>query len=252
MSSRAIIIGAGALGALVLIDRKARTDCTGADGRKAGKANLAAAADLRARQSTIGIAFDVPESASMACAWRSMRDGIGSRTLSVTELVAICDLWLNAYDAGYQASSDGAIVDSLYNEAKVNYSTVKLPAPATARPYNPGDAPCTDDYKAFRTELGNTVCPLLEIRNSLSFRQAFGVVAAGEQQQVLDRTEAFAAAMDHADYVRDGQRASDSLNVSISEALGKLFGDVITGFVKSPGGIALLAIGGFVVWRALR
>jgi hypothetical protein len=251
--SRSLLIGAGALGAIVLLERE-RTSCTGPsrDGRSAGKANVAAAADMRKRMPKTGLAFVVPERASMVCAWQAMRSAVAGRELSIHELVAICDLWLNAYDAGYRATSNDPITDSLYGESAYNYSMLKSPAPATFRPYNPGDPPCTSDWASKRSRIGNAICALLVTRNALSYRSGFGVVAPGEQKQVLDRTEALATAMDAADYVRDGERAYDKLDVSIGDALGDLFGDVVTGFLKSPGGIALLAIGGFMLWRALR
>lgn len=250
----------GAAGAALYLSDRASTDCSAKvqrDGREAGNANSTAAAELRKRlaSSSLPFRFDVPASASMACAWRAMRAAIGSRTLTLRQLEDVCNLWLNVYDAGYNASGSG-VGSSLYGSSKVNYSMLEQtrdgsPTPGIARPYNYGDPPCSGEWSAHLSKLGQRVCALIQWRDGIRQRMTFGVVAYNDQREVLARTEAVADAMDAADFLPPGERNSDRNKMGIGEFVGSLLGDVLSGVV-SPATIAVVAIGAIVAVKVIK
>jgi hypothetical protein len=244
MSAKLFLVGGAALAGLYLLE----TDCSGnpLSGRKAGPACTAAALQLRTRQSWFG----VPENGSMVCAWHSMKKAIGSRALTRDELVAICDLWLAAYNAGCSASKTNAVTDSLYEATAVNWSTVKLPLPSQCAPSSATQAPCKADWAAARTPMGNAVCSLLAERSALTSSSPWGDDEA-PADTVLARTRKLAEVMDTGDFRRDGEREFDKLP-RVADLPGKVLG-AIPDFINTLGMTTIIVLaGGFVVWRLVR
>jgi hypothetical protein len=206
-------------------------------GKKAGKANDAAAGVLG---NVAGIAFEVPANHSMVAAFESMRTAI-ARASSPPKATQVRTLWLAALDAGAKAdvvnytllrvSTGNGIIDT-------GGSTADL---AVCGMFSGDDL----------TELGAAVCALETLSVS-----PFGH-DADDLQAVLAATARMAAAMDAADFTRDGGRRSDGIHItSLNEipaklvgALAGVVGDAATAFLTSPVGFALVGGAAYLAWR---
>jgi len=249
MNTKLVIIGAGAIGAAMLLEQH---------GRHAGPSNLAAAQSLRG-QKIAGVTFDVPDSASMVAAYASMRRALGNKSLTLGELAQVCTAWLTAYDAGAAAEL-----------GEKNYTLSVAPkieggVSVVVHYWTDYATDCQADHwewlGRYATPLGEAICALRATRRGLQERAPFNALLAKDRDDVLRKTSAVADAMDAADYRKDGDRISDhpptdpvadglrALPGKISDAIG----DVVAGIAKAGLPALLVAAGAvFVIWKVAR
>jgi hypothetical protein len=246
---RSVLIGAGAVGALVLLEQHG-------GGRYAGAANKAAAEYLRANAADHGVAFEVPASASMLAAHEAFQRALGTSDHSLPFWIHLEQLWLGAYRAGAAADATNyALIgaDSPRNVLE-NVSVTDIDFACG------GDAVTLDDLYSGRTsssagwapedltELGRAVCALQGLKLS-------PVDELERRAVVVAHTRELAAAMDAADYVVAGARRSDRLFQMGS--FGDTIRDVVTwpfralgeGVASTLVTIAMAGVAGFVIWK---
>lgn len=212
------------------------------DGAHAGAANDAAAGELGRAGS---LTFAVPSSYSMVDAWDAMKAALDAQG-DDRQLAAgahIADMWLAAYAAGakadpvnYALAGADAVADSPAEFSLGSFTDPDICASGAASVVLPSTSPA---WKP----LGRAVCAL----------RTGGIDLAG----VLARSRAVAVAMDDADFRRDGDRRSDyTASPSILALPGRIVsavaGAVADGVLGSPLTLAVLGVGAFVAWRALK
>jgi hypothetical protein len=225
---KAILLVGGAVALPTLLEKGTSL------GKTAGKANTAAAGVLG---NVAGIAFAVPTSYSMVAAFDSMRAAI-ARASSPPKANQVRTLWLAAYTAGAKAD----VVN--YNLVTVDTGNGIIDTMGSLDDLKACDVFSVDEL----SKLGAAVCALQDVSVS-----PFGYDAA-DLELVLAATARLAAAMDAADFTRDGARRSDGLHISsITELPGRIIGGLADAVLPSKMTIALVlgavGVAGYVAWR---